>query len=116
MRICLMKHMYREKLVFHNRGKKAMKVQMILPFEVKKFISLNPSFGYIQANSPFKIWLKLMIKSDFFTMCNKYKIANSESEYRIPLKLVGSERKWIRIIGRTRKTACGIFTQSQDND
>ena len=38
MEICLLKHIYREQLVFHNRGNKAMKVQMVLPFEVRKFI------------------------------------------------------------------------------
>jgi hypothetical protein len=61
LEICLLNNMYREQLVFHNRGNKPMKIQLVLPMEVSKFISLNPSFGYIQPHSPFKIWLKLDI-------------------------------------------------------
>jgi len=68
-----------------------MKVQMIVPPEMKKFISLNPSFGYIQANSPLKIWMKFTIKKEFFNMCQKYK--KGPNSYDLPLKLVGSERR-----------------------
>ena len=114
LEICLLKHIYREQLVFHNRGNKAMKVQMMLPFEVRKFISLNPSFGYIQAHSPLKIWLKLTIKPNFFVMCKKYQHKATEGEYNIPLKLVGSDRK-ITSPDIIRKVAGGVHPQGQNH-
>lgn len=89
--ICLMNQMYREKLVFHNRGGKPMKIQMILPPEVTKFISLNPSFGYIEPYKEYNIWLKLELTPQFLTMCKKFEV--EEGDFLIPLKLIGSERK-----------------------
>ena len=46
--ICLPNHIYREKIVFFNRSKTAMKVQIEAPKETKRFFEFNPSLGYIQ--------------------------------------------------------------------
>jgi len=48
--IVLPNHIYRERIVFYNRGKTAMKVQMEVPRESKRFFEFNPSLGYIQVS------------------------------------------------------------------
>ena len=46
--ICLLNHIYREKIVFFNRSNTSMKIQMEVPKETKRFFEFNPSLGYIQ--------------------------------------------------------------------
>lgn len=46
--ICLLNHVYREKLVFFNRQQNAMKIQIVPPKETKNFFEFNPTIGYIQ--------------------------------------------------------------------
>ena len=48
--ICLPHHIYRERVIFFNRAKTAMKVQIEAPRESKRFFEFNPSLGYIQVN------------------------------------------------------------------
>lgn len=91
MEICLMDNTYREELVFINSGANPMKVQVVIPRETKQFIQLNPSFGYIQARSNLNIWLKLMITTEFHTMCEKY--LKRDGSYMIPIQLICSEQR-----------------------
>jgi hypothetical protein len=91
MEICLMDNTYREELVFINAGANPMKVQVVIPKETKQFIQLNPSFGYIQAHSNLNIWLKLVITSEFPTMCEKY--LKRDGSYMIPIQLICSEQR-----------------------
>lgn len=43
--ICLFNHIYREKIVFKNRGTKAMKIQIQQPKYTKKYFEFNPMIG-----------------------------------------------------------------------
>ncbi len=70
--ICLMKHCYREKLIFFNRSQNAMKIQIVPPKETKSFFEFNPILGYIQGNSKFEIWVKLNAEKEIWNMCNKF--------------------------------------------
>jgi hypothetical protein len=91
MQICLMNHIYREKLIFYNRSNTAMKIQIAAPPETKKFFIFNPSFGYIQGENSLQIWLKLVLNKEIFNMCAKF--MKKPNELIVPLKLIGAEQK-----------------------
>ena len=38
---------YREKIVLHNRGANAMKIQLFFPKDFKPYIEFNPTLGFI---------------------------------------------------------------------
>lgn len=38
---------YREKIVLHNRGANAMKIQLFFPKDFKQYLEFNPTLGYI---------------------------------------------------------------------
>jgi hypothetical protein len=67
-----MNYMYREELVFHNRSSNAMKVHIIAPRETRRFFEFIPKMGYIQGNSSFKIWVKLLARNDIKEICKKF--------------------------------------------
>ena len=70
--ICLINHVYREKLIFFNRSPTAMKIQMVAPKETKNFFEFNPILGYIQGNSSFEIWAKMNTEKKILNYCQKF--------------------------------------------
>ena len=51
--LVLAKHIYRRKLVFFNRSKNTMKINIHQPPDTKDFFEFNPMMGFIQGNSEF---------------------------------------------------------------
>ena len=50
---------YREKIILHNRGANAMKIQLFFPKDFKPYLEFNPTLGFIQGKGQFEIWAKL---------------------------------------------------------
>lgn len=51
MGICVVGHIYKEKLVFWNRSGSSMKIQIQQPSETRKHFEFNPVLGFIQKHS-----------------------------------------------------------------
>jgi len=49
-----------------------MKVSIVAPKETRRFFEFIPKLGYIQGNSSFKIWVKLLAKRELIDICAKY--------------------------------------------
>eukprot|EP00826_Nyctotherus_ovalis_P048083 TRINITY_DN5628_c0_g4_i1.p1 TRINITY_DN5628_c0_g4~~TRINITY_DN5628_c0_g4_i1.p1 ORF type:complete len:485 (+),score=154.68 TRINITY_DN5628_c0_g4_i1:678-2132(+) len=64
--------MYREKLVFHNRGTHTMKIFVRYPKELGEYVEFNPTNGYIQPLSDFESWIKFNPRPDILTKCKRY--------------------------------------------
>ena len=48
-----------EKIILHNRGANAMKIQLFFPKDFKPYLEFNPTLGFIQGKGHFEIWAKL---------------------------------------------------------
>lgn len=70
--ICLPNHIYREKIIFFNRGKTAMKVQIEAPKETKKYFEFNPSLGYIQV-----IFWSLLVDKSYLRLTQGLKFGSN---------------------------------------
>lgn len=56
--ICLLGHIYREKLVVYNAGDLPMSFKVSQPAATKKYFEFSPIIGYIQKQSKIDIWVK----------------------------------------------------------
>lgn len=59
MNVMVYDQFYREKIILHNRGSTAMKIQLFFPRDFKPYLEFNPTLGFIQGNGKFEIWAKL---------------------------------------------------------
>ena len=50
---------FREKVSLINKSNMPYKLQVFFHQDLNDFIELNPSLGFVQANSKFDIWIKL---------------------------------------------------------
>ena len=54
----IINQIFREKIVLINKSPIPYKLQLFFHKDLSDYIELNPSLGYIQANSTFEVWLK----------------------------------------------------------
>lgn len=47
LNVLVYEQFYREKIILHNRGANAMKVQLTFPKDFKPYLEFNPTLGYI---------------------------------------------------------------------
>ena len=102
LNVLVYEQFYREKIVLHNRGANAMKIQLFFPKDFKQYVEFNPTLGYIQGNGSFEIWTKLRPDRSILTNCAKYLVRQNEEippkdEYeeftmKIPVKVTGSNQ------------------------
>ena len=59
LNVCVYEQFYREKIILHNRGSSAMKIQLTFPKDLRPYLEFNPTLGFIQGKSSFEIWTKL---------------------------------------------------------
>lgn len=83
--ICLLNHVYREKLVFYNNGEIPMSFKIVQPNETKKYFEFNPIIGYIQKQSRIDVWVKFTAEKDLGIYLNKYLTENNV--YEIPFQM-----------------------------
>lgn len=73
MELCLPGHIYRRKLIFHNRSDNPMKVQVHQPPETKKFFEFNPVLGFVQNRSSIEVWVKVTVDDELPTYLEKHR-------------------------------------------
>lgn len=92
---------YREKIILHNRGSTAMKIQLFFPRDFKPYLEFNPTLGFIQGNGKFEIWAKLKPDRSILQTCSRFLVKQNEDppkdEYeeftmRIPVKVTGANQ------------------------
>ena len=59
LNVLVYEQFYREKIILHNRGANAMKIQLTFPKDFKPYLEFNPTLGFIQGNGAFEIWAKM---------------------------------------------------------
>ena len=81
---------FREKIVLVNKSPTPYKLQLFFHRDLKDYIELNPSLGYIQANSSFEIWLKLRVDKSIDNLVSFFMGQDTDDniEYNFPLKIV----------------------------
>ena len=75
LEICLLGHVYREKIRFYNRSEGPVSFKMLQAPETKKYFEFNPVIGYIQKQAPLDVWVKLTADKDLPSFLNQYVIA-----------------------------------------
>ena len=65
-------------------------MQLFFHPDLKDYIELNPSLGYVQANSSFEIWLKLKVDKTLENLVSFFMGQDTDDniEYNFPLKIV----------------------------
>ena len=86
----IINEIFREKIVLVNKSNYAYKLQIFYHRDLSDFVELNPSLGYIQANSTFDIWLKLKVDKTVENLISFFKGQDTKDniEYNFPLKIV----------------------------
>ena len=81
---------FREKIILINKSPMPYKLQIFFHRDLNDYIELNPSLGYIQANSSFEIWLKLKVDKTLENLVSFFMGQDTEDniEYNFPLKIV----------------------------
>jgi hypothetical protein len=99
MNVLVYDQFYREKIVLHNRGANAMKVQLFFPRDFKPYLEFNPTLGFISSHGSFEIWAKFKPDRSILQNCARFLTKQDESpakdEYeeftmRIPIKVTGA--------------------------
>ena len=86
----ILNHIFREKIVLINKSPIPYKLQVFYHKDLNDYIELNPSLGYIQANSSFEIWLKLKVDNTLDNLVSFFMGQDTDDniEYNFPLKIV----------------------------
>lgn len=101
LNVLVYEQFYREKIILHNRGANAMKIQLTFPKDFKPYLEFNPTLGFIQGNGSFEIWAKLKADRSILQTCSRFLVKQNEEppkdEYeeftmRIPVKVTGANQ------------------------
>ena len=101
LNVLVYEQFYREKIILHNRGANAMKIQLTFPKDFKPYLEFNPTLGFIQGNGAFEIWAKLKPDRSILQTCSRFLVKQNEEppkdEYeeftmRIPVKVTGANQ------------------------
>lgn len=84
LEICLLNHIYREKLTIHNSGDISMSFKVNQPAPTRKFFEFNPVVGYIQKQSRIDIWVKFSASRELTSALAQYMI--EDGLYSIPFE------------------------------
>jgi len=81
---------FREKIILVNKSPIPYKLQIFFHKDLNDYLELNPSLGYIQANSSFEIWLKLKVDKTVENLVSFFMGQDTDDniEYNLPLKIV----------------------------
>ena len=81
---------FREKIILVNKSPIPYKLQIFFHKDLNDYLELNPSLGYIQANSSFEIWLKLKVDKTVENLVSFFMGQDTDDniEYNFPLKIV----------------------------
>ena len=81
---------FREKIILVNKSPIPYKLQVFFHKDLNDYLELNPSLGYIQANSSFEIWLKLKVDKTVENLVSFFMGQDTDDniEYNFPLKIV----------------------------
>lgn len=90
MQICLLGHIYREKLRFYNKSEGPMSFKMTQPPETKKYFEFNPVVGYIQKQSALDVWVKFTADKDIVIYLSKF--MHDKNQYAIPFQMTVKEQ------------------------
>lgn len=70
--ICLLGHIYRERVRFYNKSESPVSFKMGQLGETKKYFEFNPVIGYIQKESAIDIWVKFTAEKDLLSFLAKF--------------------------------------------
>ena len=86
----IVNQIFREKIVLINKSPIPYKLQLFYHKDLSDYIELNPSLGYIQANSTFEVWLKLKVDKTLENLVSFFLGQDTDDniEYNFPLKIV----------------------------
>ena len=86
----IINQIFREKIVLINKSPIPYKIQLFFHKDLSDYIELNPSLGYIQANSTFEVWLKLKVDKTLENLVSFFLGQDTDDniEYNFPLKIV----------------------------
>ena len=86
----IVNQIFREKIILINKSPIPYKLQIFFHKDLNDYIELNPSLGYIQANSSFEIWLKLKVDKNIDNLVSFFMGQDTDDniEYNFPLKIV----------------------------
>ena len=86
----IINQIFREKIVLINKSPIPYKLQLFFHKDLSDYIELNPSLGYIQANSTFEVWLKLKVDKTLENLVSFFLGQDTDDniEYNFPLKIV----------------------------
>jgi hypothetical protein len=90
LQICLLGHIYREKLRFYNKSEGPMSFKMTQPPETKKYFEFNPVVGYIQKQSALDVWVKFTADKDIVIYLSKF--MHDKNHYSIPFQMTVKEQ------------------------
>ena len=80
---------FREKVSLINKSNMPYKLQVFFHQDLNDFIELNPSLGFVQANSKFDIWVKLKVGKSAYKLINFFRRKSEQNnEFNFPLKIV----------------------------
>lgn len=88
--VCVIGHIYREKIVLKNRSSQPMKIQLTYPKDTKEHLEFNPTLGFIQGNDQFEIWCKFMPDNSIYTRLASFQ--ETANLFKIPIKVTGSNQ------------------------
>lgn len=101
LNVLVYEQFYREKIILHNRGANAMKIQLTFPKDFKPYLEFNPTLGFIQGNGSFEIWAKMKPDRSILQTCSRFLVKQNEEppkdEYeeftmRVPIKVTGANQ------------------------
>ena len=86
----IINQIFREKIILINKSPIPYKLQIFFHKDLSDYIELNPSLGYIQANSTFEVWLKLKVDKTLENLVSFFLGQDTDDniEYNFPLKIV----------------------------
>ena len=86
----IVNQIFREKIILINKSPIPYKLQIFYHKDLNDYIELNPSLGYIQANSTFEVWLKLKVDKTLENLVSFFLGQDTDDniEYNFPLKIV----------------------------
>jgi hypothetical protein len=85
LEICLLGHVYREKVRFYNRSEGPVSFKMLQSPETKKYFEFNPVIGYIQKQASLDVWLKLSADKDLPSFLSHY--SPESGLFRVPFQM-----------------------------
>lgn len=88
--VCVIGHIYREKIVLKNRSSQPMKIQLTYPKDAKEHLEFNPTLGFIQGNDQFEIWCKFIPDNSIYTRLASFQ--ETANFFKIPIKVTGSNQ------------------------